>query len=87
MWSRRWLCGGRSASFVVQPPLSGINEAPEIEIVNMSRKIFVEQYFLIVVIILLWKNNCFNLLKQLRILMVKRYLSICLDFVIVKVSY
>ena len=48
---------------------------------------FVGQYFLTVVIISLWKNNCFNLLKQLRILLVKRYLSICLDFVIVKVSY
>ena len=53
----------------------------------MSRKIFVEQYFLTVVIILLWKNNCFNLLEQLRILLVKRYVSICLEFVIVKVSY
>ena len=48
---------------------------------------FVGQYFLTVVIISLWKNNCFNLLKQLRILLVKRYLSICLDFVIIKVSY
>ncbi len=45
---------------------------------------FLGQYFLKVVIILLWENNFLICFEQLKILLVKNYLNSCLEIVIGK---
>jgi hypothetical protein len=54
------------------------------ELTCLGKIFFVGQYFLKVVIILLWENNCLICFEQLKILLVKNYLNSCLEFVIVK---